>query len=163
MVDIRMRPRFIVPVREIDAVLDQLEKRVTVKLDQFDLTRFRDGHAVLQLKDSHMWSPQVLIDAGFTAEGKPELRCRFEPQSSVWSTFMAAYAVAIFGGIISFSWGVGQWMAGDPPHVLWVTIICLLIGTNAYTFSLFGRALGFEDMYKLRAEVDAAIDDSTNS
>ncbi|RMF19324.1 MAG: hypothetical protein D6761_00690 [Candidatus Dadabacteria bacterium] len=162
MTDIRMRPGFAIPARNPNAILDRLETLVARDNSAFRLQRY-DGHAILHVRHPHIWSPHLSISVHQNDDEQPELACRFEPSSNIWTLFMAAYLIAGFGAFISFCWGMGQWLAGESPVALWGAVIGTLLVTNTYAFSLFGRALGFDDMYRLRAELDEAVQQATET
>ena len=120
------------------------------------------GHAVLYIPDAeqHIWSPFLSLDFGWHPEGA-RVRGLYGPKPTIWSLFLAAYAVCAFLAVFALAYGGAQWMLERTPWALAVLPLAALGGLAVYGFARYGQHRGRAQMDHLRHVLDTALD--TNS
>lgn len=115
-------------------------------------------HAVLDVlhEEEHVWSPFLSLDLDWHPEGT-RVRGLFGPKPSVWSLFVAAYAICLFAAIFGFGFGLVQWSLGQTPWALAVLPLAGLGAIVTYGFARLGQTRGRGQMDALRAFLDRAL------
>lgn len=107
--------------------------------------------------ERHFFSPYLSL-AFDVRDGQPVMFGRFSPHPSVWSGFLASYAllgtVALFGSIFAFS----QWSIGQTPTALYAVAVALVLLASSYGSTFIGQNLGMEQMYAMRHFVDRCVE-----
>jgi hypothetical protein len=156
---VRLRPRFeyVAPCSPVDAAarLQAALRRpgAPCRGDVFD------GHAVLYVlpSEERVWSPFLSLDVVRHPEGT-RVRGLFGPKPAVWSLFVAAYAVCLFGALFAAGFAVAQWTLGQPAW--WALGVLLAAGLGAlatWGFARYGQRRGRDQMNVLRGVVDDAL------
>ncbi len=154
----RMRPRFEVVVScPSQAAAD----RLSAALEQVDAPcrgRVFGGHAVLYVLDreERVWSPFLSLDLVGHPEGTL-VRGLFGPKPSVWSLFMAAYAICGFLAVFASGFAFAQWSIGKPPWALAVFPLAALGALATYALARYGQQRGRDQMDRLRGFLDDAL------
>ncbi len=104
----------------------------------------------------HLWSPQLTIDVVADGEGS-RLHARFGPDPHIWTLYVALYSVSVAFALGCLMYGVSQWIARQPPWALYLTPLALVLAGLVYGASFVGQGLGSEQMYRLRAWLEARI------
>lgn len=145
-----MRPTFEIefPIEPESAIL-----RLSTLLDDRDYPitgRIAGNHLMLVIppKDRHFWSPWLNIevhpsDVGSSVQG------RFSPNPSVWTGFMLTYIALATLIFFSIMFAIAQWMMNNPPSVLKIVPIFLIIAIVMYWSSLIGQKIAQVQMHTL--------------
>lgn len=157
----RARPRFsfehsLAPDAVIERVRVQLEQGGPVSGSVFRRT------LLLTLKEEHrhFWTPHldVQLDAG--KDGGTRIDGTFAPHPQLWTIFVA---VQFLFGLLSVAAGIfvaSRLMLGHDPTLALVTLAVMLFGGGfSYGAAYVGQGIGSEQMYELRAFLDAALRD----
>ena len=154
----RLRPRFecVVP-----AAPGEVRARLRSALDAPGCPctgSILHGHVRLRIPRARRrsWSPQLELEAAPHPEGTL-LQGRFGPHPSVWTFFVALYAVLAFVALGAGLFALSQWMLGQPRSALWVLGAAAVLFVLAYAVALSGRRLAQEQMRQLRTFVDHAL------
>lgn len=115
-------------------------------------------HAVLHVPsgEERVWSPFLSLDLVWHEEGTL-VRGLFGPKPSIWSLFVAAYAICGFGAVFALGFAYAQWSLGQPPWALWVLPVAALGALATYTFARYGQQRGRGQMDALRGFLDDAL------
>ncbi|GAB5520914.1 MAG: hypothetical protein RhofKO_31650 [Rhodothermales bacterium] len=155
---IRLRPRFerITPHTPSE-VLTQLRAALDAPNAPCYGNIFGD-HAVLHVlhTDEHIWSPFLSLDVACHPEGT-RVRGIFGPKPAVWSLFVAAYAICLFGALFAAAFAYAQSSLGQPA---WALSGIALAGVGAlvtWGFARYGQHLGREQMILLRRFLDEVL------
>jgi hypothetical protein len=113
----------------------------------------------VQAATKHFWSPRLAIYA--TDEGgKCSLYCRFQPEPSVWTMYMAGWGISIVSGACGIAWLCAQLMM---TRSLTMPLVALgvvgVVACTLYASALLGQRLGTDQMVELRDALVAALDD----
>lgn len=116
------------------------------------------SHAVLHVlpAEERVWSPFLSLDIVWHSEGTL-VQGLFGPKPSVWSLFVAAYAVSIFGALFAGGFGIVQWSLGQPPWALAILPLAAVLALVTYGFARYGQQRGRDQMNTLRGFLDAAL------
>lgn len=157
----RLRPRF---ERSLSCSTREATQRLRAAIAAPDCPcrgREYGGHFILRVPESerHFWSPQLSLDVEGAPGGGTVLRGLFGPHPSIWTFFVAAYALAGFSAVIGLLFGFSQWSLGQPPHALWAVPAAMLFAGLTYGVGLIGRRLGYAQVLQLRDVVDRALAD----
>jgi hypothetical protein len=155
----RMRPRFTVPLPG-DAEAARRRIRAALEADGCDVRGGCVGERVelrVPEEEQHYWSPHLSLvfdddDGHWVARG------RFGPHPHVWTMFLAIYAHVAFVGIGGAMYGISQWLVGQEPWALWALPLCAGVGALVYLSAFYGQGLGSDQMYRLRAFVERALE-----
>lgn len=158
---LRMRPRFRMTVELTpDEVVEELRACVDAKNCPF-VTRFHQHQVEITIpeSDQHFWSPYLNLlidpdDSGALIDG------RFGPNVSVWTMFVAAYAILSLIGSVGLIMGFSQLSLGESPGGLWVAAICLVLIAAVYGLALVGQNLAKPQMNRIREFVETTFSDS---
>ena len=128
--------------------------------------RFRDangtwvGHItgqhaqlVVPRKDRHLWSPWLSFSVEEDEKGSL-LSGRFAPHPSVWTMYMAFYAMLLFSMLGLGFFGLSQWLAGEAPTMLWSLPIGAVIGAVLYGSAFIGQGLTARQMCAMRSFIE---------
>ncbi len=153
-----MRPRFVRAIRGApEEVLSQLAAafRGSREIECLVFPR----HAELRLPPSqrHIWTPELYLWFD-EDQGKSALFGRFGPESQVWTFFIFAYI--FFGTLATAALVLGASQATAEEHAwgFWLLPVAVLGTALVYAAGLYGRHRGHDDMVRLRAALDAALD-----
>lgn len=158
----RPRPRF---ERTVPLPRDEVLARVRAALGRAPSIRglvLPTGRIELTVAEAeqHVWSPQLTVDVvDGPEESGSTLRARFGPHPNVWTLYVALYAVSVFFAIACAVYGASQAILDRTPWALWLTPIAVVLAALVYGASFVGQGLGSEQMYRVRAFLDAAVDD----
>lgn len=154
----RMRPRFEVMVpcssraaaERIDAALGHADARCRGKVF--------GSHAVLYVprEEERVWSPFLSLDLVGVGDGT-FVRGLFGPKPSVWTFFMACYAVCAFLALAALGFAYAQWSIGQPLWALSVVGLAALGALATYGFARYGQWRGHTQMDALRRFLDDAL------
>jgi len=165
MVQVRMRPRL---HREVDRSEAEVRLALTRGLGDPGAAiggQSVPGHVDLWIgePDRHAWSPWLSLELRGT-DARTVVEGRFGPDPHVWTGFMAAYAVLLFGVVMGLMFGAAQAAAGEAATGLWGAAAALLGLGLTYAAALTGQALGHAQMDTLRAFLEARLSsESANS
>lgn len=109
-------------------------------------------------EDTHFWSPHLDVQLESDEAGGTNLSAMFAPHPHIWSTFVAIQALFALLSIGAAVWLTSVLMLGDSPVVAIVLLGLMLFGGGfAYGAAYVGQGIGSEQMYQLRAFLDAAL------
>ncbi|MEM1056238.1 MAG: hypothetical protein AAGI52_11975 [Bacteroidota bacterium] len=153
-----MRPRFeyIAPC-PADAAPERLHAALA-REDAPCRGRVFGGHAVLHVlhDQERVWSPFLSLDIVWHGEGTL-VRGLFGPKPSIWSLFVAAYAICGFGALFAAGFAYVQWTLDQPPWALWLVLVAALGALATYAFARYGQQRGRGQMDLLRGFLDDAL------
>jgi hypothetical protein len=162
MIGPRMRPRFEVVVPGTAAeILNRLSDRLARSPNPCTGS-ILDRHVRLKICEAerNYWSPELHVDVERHPDGTL-LRGLYGPHPSVWTMFVALYAIIGFGGLLGLIVGAAQWSLGTPPTALWAVPGTAVLALLVYFVALSGQRLGYEQMVQLRAFLDASVAEET--
>lgn len=154
----RMRPRF-----EFAAPCppEEAARRLRDALDRPDAwcrgSVYR-GHAVLHVPDAEqrVWSPFLSLD--FDGQrGSTRVRGRYGPKPSIWSLFVAAYAICGCLALFALVFGWAQGSIGQTPWAYAAVPAAALGALGTYGLARWGQRLGRGQMESLRSFTDRAL------
>lgn len=121
---------------------------------------FYDHHAILNVPeaDQHFWSPQLSLDFESHQDGTL-VRGLFAPRPSVWTMYVAAYAILGFSGVIALLFGTSQMSLGMDASALWLIPFLIVLAAMVYGTAWIGQRLSRSQMLDLRAFIDEVLDD----
>jgi hypothetical protein len=153
-----MRPRF-----ERTSSLAADEVLLGVKESLADAAPVVQGrvvgrHVHLSMGESvrSYWSPHLWVDV-HPAQSGCMVRGLFGPHPSIWTMFMAAYAVIGFSALVGIAFGYSQWSLGQSPQALWSLPGAVLATTCVYLLALHGQRLSRRQMNRLLEVVETAM------
>lgn len=154
------RPRFesCVPI-----ALDDVLQRVRVALESSSRIRgmvLPSGRIELTVSDDdrHVWSPQLTIDVSPSGESESRLVARFGPHPHVWTLYVGLYALSVIFAVCCAVWGASQIVLGESPWALYLAPIAVVFALLVYGASFVGQGMGSEQMYRVRAFLEAALE-----
>ena len=155
---VRMRPRF---ETVIPCPAQAAAERLRVALDRPGAPcrgRVFGGHAVLYVheREERVWSPFLSVDLGGHREGTL-VRGLYGPKPSVWSLFMASYAICGFMAVFAVGFALAQGAIGQTPWALAVVPLAALGAGATYALARYGQRRGREQMEDLRAFLDDSL------
>jgi hypothetical protein len=119
------------------------------------------GHAVLHVPagEDRVWSPFLSLDlVGGAASDVRHTRLRglFGPKPSVWSLFVAAYAVCGCLALFALVYGWAQWSLDQQPWAFAVLPAAALGALGVYGLARYGQRRGRSQMDALRRFLEEA-------
>jgi len=158
MIGPRMRPRFevVVPQPAPDVLA-----HIQTRLDDPDCLCTgsivgKHVHLEVPPADRTYWSPHLWVDV-YPSEGASLIHGLFGPHPSVWTMFIAMYAVLGFGAVLALLIAFSQYTLGRPPTALWAVPLTTALAVIVYLVALTGQRLSYAQMVQLREIVDAAV------
>lgn len=155
-----MRPRFRLRVPDPpEQVVERFRERLACAGCPCALTVL-DRHLEVRIHDRlrHFWSPHLTVEISPADDGASELSGLFGPNPSVWTLFLAGYAVLILSAVFAGLLGASQLLvATGPPWGLWVAAGCAIGLVIPYTGSLIGQRLAADQMEMLRCFLNASL------
>jgi hypothetical protein len=120
-----------------------------------------DKHVELLIRPAyrHFWSPWLSGELESDGEGGSKLFARFGPHPSIWTGFAMAYAIMAAGLITVLVYGLGLWMVGSSPWVLWLAPIFVGVAGLLYLGSLVGRRLASEQIGWMLQMLDCSLEE----
>ena len=133
---------------------------------------FSRKHGVLCMPEHNrrFWSPclDLTVDDEGLVSGDNESREEdvgvgtrvwgtFSPRPEIWTGFVFTIGVLAILSVLSLFFGVAQLMLGHAPWALLIPVVALLLALAVYTSALVGQGLSGDDMYQMRAYVDACL------
>ena len=123
--------------------------------------KVRGLHAqlIIPAPQRHLWSPWLTFEVQAAPEGT-HLEGRFAPHPTVWTFYMALYAILAFTtrGLTFF--GLSQWIATQSPTALWGLPVCAVLAAALFGLGFVGKGLTGQQMAAMRCfVVDAARGD----
>lgn len=115
--------------------------------------------------ERHLWSPRLAVCVHEPADERDddELRlvCRFQPEPSVWTLYMAIGSALVVGACVAIAWMISSWILG------WSLLVpssalagCLLLGGLLYGVSGFGQRMAADQMGALAERLWIALCDA---
>lgn len=150
--DLRMRPRFMVTTtryttieQALDAMTGDFEELSEVPCR---VTRFYERQLEVRVASAqrHLWSPQLKLWLT-VHDDHIHIRGKFGPEASVWTMFMAGYAVGgmtLLAGLMV--WGSQMSLRGGAQWGVWILLGGLIITTMVYGLSHVGRYISRDQM-----------------
>jgi len=108
---------------------------------------------VVPRSERHLWSPWLSFSVQEREDGTL-LTGRFAPHPSVWTMYMAFYAMLLFSMLGLGFFGLSQWIAGEAPTMLWSLPIGLVVGLGLYGSAFVGQGLTARQMGSMRSFVE---------
>lgn len=158
----RARPRF---TMDLALPPEEVTARLTAHLARGDAKVIGTVHrrsAVLLIneRERHFWSPTLDLHVDEGKTGGTRVAGMFAPSPNIWSSFLA---VQFFFGLCSIAalmYLTSAWMLGHDLLVPAGVLALMLFGGGfSYGAAYVGQGFGSEQMYELRAFLDAALDD----
>ncbi|NNF57742.1 MAG: hypothetical protein HKN04_05825 [Rhodothermaceae bacterium] len=154
----RLRPRFefVTPFAP-EVALRRLRDALAAPTTMCRGDVFR-GHAVLHIPDAeqHVWSPFLSLDVDWHPDGA-RVRGLYGPKPTIWSLFIAAYAVCAFLAVFALAYGGAQWTLGRTPWALTALPAAAVGALVVYGLARYGQHRGRAQMDHLRHVLDAAL------
>ena len=152
-----LRPHFDLIVEMApDAAMARLDERFQ-NAPWVGRRRGHHGQLGVPKTSRHLWSPWLSFEATIHDDGTL-LTGRFAPHPSIWTGYMAAYGVVIFSMFGLGCFGLSQWMAGQPPTMLWTLPIGLALLGMLYGSAFVGQRLTAEQMARMRTFMVGCFD-----
>jgi hypothetical protein len=158
----RARPRFTL---ELPLSPEVIVERVRVYLEDAQAAAKVEGSVfrrtlllTVRAEHRHFWSPHLDVQLEEVKGGGTKLYAVFAPHPQVWTSFVA---VQLLFGLLSI--GAGVWVTSmlmldrDPWLAVGTLGLMLFGGGFAYGAAYVGQGVGSEQMYELRAFLDAAL------
>lgn len=161
---LRMRPRFtatvVLPPGEVldrfraAASTGRLPCRVDVMEGLAELSPRR--------RDQHVWSPylKLVVDPVPGDDTVAHLDGRYGPNASLWTFFVALYAVAFICGGVALLWAYSQHILDRPPVALWGTGAAVAMAGAVWTAGQVGQRFAQEQMDLIHRTVHEVIGDA---
>ncbi len=105
----------------------------------------------------HLWSPWLTFSAQEHDDGA-RLHGRFAPHHSIWTMYIAFYAIIIFSMLGLGFFGLSQWMAGQAPTMLWSLPVGLVLCGFLFLSAFVGQGLTAQQMVDMREFVQASLE-----
>lgn len=113
-------------------------------------------------REREFWSPW--LDCHIEPhDGGARIYGRLTPHPSVWTGFMAGYAFLAFVALVALAYGYTQWTMGHAPWALVGVPVALALAGMLYLGAFFGQRLSEDQMHKLRAFLDDALAQPSDS
>lgn len=160
---LRMRPRFTATVAlspgevlerfRVAAAVGRLPCRVDVMEGLAELSPRR--------RDQHVWSPylKLVVDPQPGDAGASRLDGRFGPNPSLWTFFVALYAVSFICGGVALLWAYSQHILDRPPVALWGTAAAAVVAALVWGASQVGQRFAQAQMAMIHRTVHDVLGD----
>jgi hypothetical protein len=113
-------------------------------------------------EDTHFWTPHLDIQLDEGKEGGTQLTAMFAPHPQIWTSFVAVQALFGLLSLGAAVWLTSALILGQDPTLAVVSLGAMLFGGGfAFGAAYVGQGLGSEQMYELRAFLDAALRDES--
>lgn len=153
-----MRPKFeiVVPLS-----VEEATRRLNDALARPDVPcrgELYGSHALLHIPEpeQHIWSPFLSLNFFWHSDGT-RVEGLFGPKPSMWSLFVAAYALCACLAFFALAFGTAQWALGQMPWALLVLPLAMIGILVVYALARFGQIRGRGQMETLRAVLDNAL------
>jgi hypothetical protein len=155
----RARPRFSLELRLApEVVVERVRKHLEVDRAVTGAVFRRTLLLTVSDEDTHFWSPHLDVQLDDGKDGGTLLTAMFAPHPQIWTGFLAVQALFAFLSIGAAAWLTSVLMLGQSPTVAAGALGLMLFGGGfAYGAAYVGQGLGSEQMYVLRAFLDAAL------
>jgi hypothetical protein len=157
-----VRPRFelklAVPTEVLAAAFD-----AAVEHDAASWARLPYAEFGVPDDERHLWSPRLAVCIHEPAPGDEELRlvCRFQPEPSVWTLYMALAGALLVGACVAIAWMIASWLLGWSVLVPGAALAgLLLLGGVLYGISGFGQRMAADQMGALAERLWLALCDA---
>lgn len=153
-----MRPQFDLPVGDAGpAVLERMRDRLRSSPDAL-VGQVGGKFAYLRLPDERrtLLSPHLHLELRDTDDGVV-LHGRFSPRPNVWTGFLALFFVIGLVGLGGLVYGLAQLTVEGPTWTMWFAPASLALIAFVYGAAFIGQGLSGEEMYELRAFVEAVV------
>ena len=122
---------------------------------------FYDKHVTISVppEEEWFWSPQLSLDLQ-SHNGGTRVRGVYGPRPSVWTMFMAMYAIAGFTGFIGGIVGLTQWSLGMDAMWLWSIPAAVVLAVFTYALALVGQWLSRDQIDALQAYTERALNEA---
>ncbi len=155
---IEIRPRFNI---ESTLNLNEIVGRITQEVEKCNgkcKINLVKNHIIFKIPEEmqHFWSPELSIEIE-ESNDRSLLRCILGPKPSIWTMYVAFYAVSIFIGLVGLVLGLAQWAIGMDPVGLWLLPLSLILTLFAYIIAFTGQKLSYNEMVFLRTKLDHAL------
>ena len=107
--------------------------------------------------EEHLWSPQLVVDLE-ESEGTTTLNARFGPHPSIWTMFLAGYAISAVVAFMALMFAAAELTMGTPPRSLWFAGGAGLAALGVYLLALAGQGFGEGQMGALRSFLEETLD-----
>jgi len=116
------------------------------------------NYIVLRIEESrqHFGSPQLSFDVE-PLDGGSKVAGLFMPMPSIWTAFMALYALILFGGFCAACYGYAQLKLEHPPMAFWGVPVALLLVAGVHLVACIGQRRGHDQMQELQRFVQRAL------
>jgi hypothetical protein len=158
----RARPRFTL---DLPLSPEQVVERVRARMAASDAkvtgSLFRRTMLLtVRKQDSHFWSPQLDVQLEDAPGGGTRLAAMFAPHPQIWTSFVAVQFLFALLSVAAAIYLISAMMLGRD-LVLPAGLLGLMLfgGGFAYGAAYVGQGFGSEQMYELRAFLDAAVTD----
>ena len=158
----RARPRFQLHHAEPpEVLLDRVRQRMTTEAAQVAGRVYRrTAFLTVAPAHAHFWSPHLEVQFTDAPEGGCYVQGQFGPHQAIWTTFVIIQLIfgvlALGAAIFAFS----KWSLGDDATP-WLALFAAMMfgGGFSYGAAYVGQGMGSDQMYELRAFVDAVLRD----
>ena len=160
MAGAELRPHFdLVVDLPRDEVLSRLKARFEAARKTW-VGHLTGSHGQLVVPESarHLWSPWLIFDAT-EHEAGTLLTGRFAPHPSIWTMYMALYGMVIFLMFGLGCFGLSQWMAEEPPTMLWSLPVGVVLLAALYASAFVGQGLTREQMAEMRTFMKSSFEE----
>ena len=159
----RARPRFELELRLApEVVVERVRKHLEVNRGVSGAVLRRTLLLTVSDDDTHFWSPHLDVQLDEAADGGTLLTAMFTPHPQIWTSFIAVQALFGLLSIGAAVWLTSTLMLGHDSIVAAGSLGLMLFGGGfAYGAAYVGQGLGSEQMYLLRAFLDAALRDES--
>lgn len=156
-----LRPHFDLVIElPTDAVLDRLSGAFEkARPDWVGHLTGAHGQLVVPRAARHLWSPWLTFDAE-AHEAGTLITGRFAPHPSIWTMYMAAYGIVIFSMFGLGCFALSQWIAEEPPTMLWSLPIGVILIAALYGSAFVGQGLTADQMQAMRSFMKDCFSDA---
>jgi hypothetical protein len=155
----RARPRFALELRLApEVVVERVRKHLEVDTTVSGAVFRRTLLLTVRDEDTHFWSPHLDIQLDDREDGGTRLTAMFAPHPQIWTGFIAVQALFALLSMGAAVWLTSALILGQDPTVAIGSLALMLFGGGfAFGAAYVGQGLGSEQMYVLRAFLDAAL------
>lgn len=155
----RARPRFRLELHLApEVVVERVRKHLEAERGVSGAVFHRTLLLTVSDEDTHFWSPHLDVQLEEGSDGGTLLTAMFTPHPQIWTSFIAVQALFAFLSVGAAVWLTSVLILGQDPTVAVGSLGLMLFGGGfAYGAAYVGQGLGSEQMYVLRAFLDAAL------